>query len=321
MGEPLNFAQDPAAIASSVLWLLTYVIFPVWMAIHALSRKQTSFFARVLSLGLIVILHPYGAYLYGLFATGSKIIVIVSIVMFLFSGMQALKIRNMQEENPEEARIAYEEMTPALIRKMGVIIDDYRQQDVGLVEYIKRSGIDVRTKGFFKYFQNDENAAKRDWGSEDRKEGWWKKFAVSREAQRQTDRRERSRPEAVKGQNVSAARGFRVAVRPEDLSGLKMREGGLVEAVQIGDLQRVDRLLTTGADKNVRSAMGTTPLMEAAQLGYREIVELLLNAGADPAVRTPEGETAASLARKSFRQDIAERLESLEDNGSASGAD
>jgi len=55
-------------------------------------------------------------------------------------------------------------------------------------------------------------------------------------------------------------------------------------------------LLAGGAEVNVRSADGETPLHEAAAAGLAEVVEWLLRHGADATVRDAEGRTAGDRA-------------------------
>ena len=53
----------------------------------------------------------------------------------------------------------------------------------------------------------------------------------------------------------------------------------------------VKRLLEMGANPNVRSKYGSTPLMDAAALGHETIVALLLKAGADISAQDNSGFT------------------------------
>ena len=63
----------------------------------------------------------------------------------------------------------------------------------------------------------------------------------------------------------------------------------LFEAVVRRDAQRVDALLTQGADANEMCPCGTSPLQEAvSQAKDAHIAELLLAHGADPNRRTPK---------------------------------
>src|SRR5205814_2528560 len=63
----------------------------------------------------------------------------------------------------------------------------------------------------------------------------------------------------------------------------------LFEAVMRKDAQRVDTLLTQGADANEMCPCGTSPLQEAvSQAQDARITELLLQHGADPNRRPPK---------------------------------
>ncbi len=55
----------------------------------------------------------------------------------------------------------------------------------------------------------------------------------------------------------------------------------LLEAVIVGDVEKVKDLLTNGAEVDVRDENGMTPLLLAAKKGNSEIVSLLLAHGAD----------------------------------------
>jgi uncharacterized protein len=70
----------------------------------------------------------------------------------------------------------------------------------------------------------------------------------------------------------------------------------LFEAVQAGDLARVQALLDAGEDPNPFDDEGRTPLMLAAENGREDLVLALLDGGSDPILTDRLGETALTKA-------------------------
>lgn len=64
-----------------------------------------------------------------------------------------------------------------------------------------------------------------------------------------------------------------------------------------GTAEIAEALLAAGAQVNVASATGVTPLMRAAGSGRADVVRVLMNAGADASARRDDGRMAADLAR------------------------
>ncbi|MES9991870.1 MAG: ankyrin repeat domain-containing protein [Candidatus Thiodiazotropha sp.] len=62
------------------------------------------------------------------------------------------------------------------------------------------------------------------------------------------------------------------------------------------DFRITEFLLSKGADPNLASGKGLTPLMRAAAHGQAEIVKMLLKSGADPTMRDFQGINAAGMA-------------------------
>jgi ankyrin repeat protein len=69
-------------------------------------------------------------------------------------------------------------------------------------------------------------------------------------------------------------------------------ETALHDAASLGHCAVIELLLSAGADVNVRSASGWTPLMRACNTGKLAAARLLLAAGADTDARNDEGYTA-----------------------------
>ena len=82
----------------------------------------------------------------------------------------------------------------------------------------------------------------------------------------------------------------------------------LSEAAELGQVERIKRLIRRGVDLEARDEMGETALMKAAHKGYINTVKLLLANGADVHAKNPFGETALSLAARQGRTYIAELL-------------
>ena len=75
----------------------------------------------------------------------------------------------------------------------------------------------------------------------------------------------------------------------EKLLAEKMRREEMIyDSVRSGDIEEVDRLLSSGVDPNCKTfrtrivGKYPTPLYQAAYLGHKDIVRSLIGAGADP---------------------------------------
>jgi ankyrin repeat protein len=82
----------------------------------------------------------------------------------------------------------------------------------------------------------------------------------------------------------------------------------LMLAVQKGNPQLVDLLLSKGASPNSADESGRTPLMSAVADGQTDIVRALLARGADVNARTAEDSTALSLAVMAQQVELATEL-------------
>lgn len=74
-------------------------------------------------------------------------------------------------------------------------------------------------------------------------------------------------------------------------------------------LETLKAFMAKGADPNVSSINGTTPLMFAAFRNRPQLVTALLSAGADPKATAEDGDTALSIARKRGFAEVAGLLE------------
>ncbi len=68
------------------------------------------------------------------------------------------------------------------------------------------------------------------------------------------------------------------------------------ESVRFNDMRRVDFILKTGIDPNLKSRWGETALMSASIYGYDHIVKLLLKSGADQGINLQNNYGATALA-------------------------
>lgn len=84
----------------------------------------------------------------------------------------------------------------------------------------------------------------------------------------------------------------------EKQQGAKSTHGAaaLFNAIVNGRLATVEALIAAGANVNVRTVNGTTPLMVACSKGYSDIVKLLIDHGADPRAKKSDGVTALAIA-------------------------
>ena len=94
----------------------------------------------------------------------------------------------------------------------------------------------------------------------------------------------------------------------------------LGDAAVFGKLNKVKELLKEGADPNVITENGKTPLIYAAMYGHQNIMEVLLDAGADPNLQGDEdgdeGQTALMEVASSFwAKNRADVIKFLVDRG------
>lgn len=82
----------------------------------------------------------------------------------------------------------------------------------------------------------------------------------------------------------------------------------LLDAAERGCAESVGLLIDAGADVNVRSASGATPLHLAATFGHAKVVQQLVNAGADVNAQQERGATALMYVAHNGYTEIAEIL-------------
>jgi len=82
------------------------------------------------------------------------------------------------------------------------------------------------------------------------------------------------------------------------------KNGALFKASACGNLDILKELLAEGADINIISQNGYTPLHRASQNGHTVIVDFLLSNGANATIESKDGETPLTLAVKNGRNEI-----------------
>ena len=82
----------------------------------------------------------------------------------------------------------------------------------------------------------------------------------------------------------------------------------LIQAVITQNIEQVKTLLSEGADVNIKTKDGQTPLHIAARNGQVDIVDMLLAKGADFTVQNSNGRTIAGLAKVNGHMEIFELI-------------
>ena len=89
----------------------------------------------------------------------------------------------------------------------------------------------------------------------------------------------------------------------------KQSGSAIMNAVMLGDIEQVKKLLARLASPNVRDEIsGRTPLIFAAMNGHTEIVKILLEKGAEVEAKDMEGWTALRYALAYEYEEIIELL-------------
>lgn len=86
----------------------------------------------------------------------------------------------------------------------------------------------------------------------------------------------------------------------------------LITAAKIGDKEVISVLLSSDADVNIQNRAGATALILAAKYGTANVVTALLDHGADPTIATHKGYTASVFAKGYKHQAIFEQLQKAE---------
>lgn len=75
------------------------------------------------------------------------------------------------------------------------------------------------------------------------------------------------------------------------------------------EYQIIEMFLSHGANANLTTKTGTTPLMQAAYKGDVRLVKLFLEHGADPNLKDKQGSTALDMAKKKNHQEVIDLLQ------------
>ncbi|MFO7870498.1 MAG: ankyrin repeat domain-containing protein [Kiritimatiellia bacterium] len=86
------------------------------------------------------------------------------------------------------------------------------------------------------------------------------------------------------------------------------KNGAFFSACVKGKLELAGELLKEGADVNILSQSGVTPLHRAAQYGNTETVRFLIDNGADPSIAPPGIGTPADIAEKNNQTEVLKLL-------------
>jgi len=104
-------------------------------------------------------------------------------------------------------------------------------------------------------------------------------------------------------QGAAPAAAPRAGVGQSQLVSAESLDAGLMTAVGVGDINRVQEFLNRGANANARNAQGLSAIAAAAYTGNSEIVGVLLNHGA----RDNDG-SALTYAQAGGHTDVAQLL-------------
>jgi ankyrin repeat protein len=115
-----------------------------------------------------------------------------------------------------------------------------------------------------------------------------------------TSRKQNHTATAVNNQRNTASQ------KQEHTATAKLK--ALSESMVASDADRVNELIESGADVNVRNKNGVTTLFTAAENGYLDIVQALLEAGANVNAEHADGMTALHVAAQNGHTDTVKAL-------------
>ena len=85
----------------------------------------------------------------------------------------------------------------------------------------------------------------------------------------------------------------------------------LWEAAWAGELEKIEKLISVGADVNYRGFKCSTPLAAASLYGHKDVVEILLKNGADLEAKTEDGQTLRVKATRKIMDWDAENHQNI----------
>jgi uncharacterized protein len=98
------------------------------------------------------------------------------------------------------------------------------------------------------------------------------------------------------------------AQQPDTLVNNPSKDEQLLIAADAGDTVKALQLIKSGADVDVATVEGVTPLMYATQIGNLPMMQLLIHSGADPDKKPSNGYTALIASIRNGQPDLAEFL-------------
>jgi len=107
-----------------------------------------------------------------------------------------------------------------------------------------------------------------------------------------------------KGEELDEKSKLELKTAKETSCSMQPDRSPLYYAVEAGNLELAETLLSHGADVNQRDWFGMTPLHAAAKYGFEDLVRLLYNRGADLTLLDNTNSTALEVAQDNGHQHI-----------------